>query len=134
MLLIARPPQRCASSKTSREAKGANFSGSVGPNSETSLVPEAAMRWPPPLSAATPAQVVEAMRTGPGRMPVFGPQQVTDDQATSIARYVQYLQHPNDRGGASLGHLGPVPEGLVAWVLGLGAAVFLCRWLGTRGA
>ena len=86
----------------------------------------------PPLTAATPTEVVEAMRTGPGRMPVFGPNQISDVDATSVARYVDYLQHPNDRGGAALGHLGPVPEGLVAWILGFGALLVIVRWLGTR--
>ena len=86
----------------------------------------------PPLTSATPTEVVEAMRTGPGRMPVFGPSQLDDQDATSVARYVDYLRHPDDRGGASLGHLGPVPEGLVAWLLGFGALLVVVRWLGTR--
>jgi len=86
----------------------------------------------PPLTSATPTEVVEAMRTGPGRMPVFGPNQLSDQDATSLARYVDYLRDPNDRGGAALGHLGPVPEGLVAWVLGFGGLVVIVRWLGTR--
>ena len=86
----------------------------------------------PPLDKATPTQVVEALRVGPGVMPVFGPDQLPDDQATDVAAYVEYLRQPDDRGGLSLFHLGPVPEGLVAWVIGLGGAFVLIRWLGTR--
>src|SRR5581483_5537991 len=86
----------------------------------------------PSLDQSTPTQVVEALRVGPGAMPVFGPDQLPDDQAANAAAYVEYLRKPDDRGGLSLFHLGPVPEGLVAWVIGLGAAFVLIRWLGTR--
>jgi len=82
----------------------------------------------PPLLQATPTDVVEAMRTGPGQMPVFGPDTFTDQQATDIAAYVTgELQHPDDRGGMNLGSTGPVPEGFVAWTVGfvvIGAALF----------
>ena len=82
----------------------------------------------PPLLEATPTEVVEAMRTGPGQMPVFGPDTFTDEQATDIAAYVTgNLQHPDNRGGLALGSTGPVPEGFVAWTVGfvvIGAAVF----------
>jgi ubiquinol-cytochrome c reductase cytochrome c subunit len=86
----------------------------------------------PPLVRSTPVQVIEAMRTGPGSMPVFSPSSVSDRDARDIARYVAYLRKPEDRGGANLWHLGPVPEGLVAWVFGIGGVILLCRWLGER--
>jgi ubiquinol-cytochrome c reductase cytochrome c subunit len=86
----------------------------------------------PPLDRATPVQVIEAMRTGPGSMPVFGRSAISDDEARDIARYVHYLRRPEDRGGANLWHLGPVPEGLVAWAIGIGGVILLCRWLGER--
>ena len=50
----------------------------------------------------------------------------------SIVRYVEYLRDPEDRGGLGLGHLGPIPEGFVAWVIGLGLIVIGIRWIGTR--
>ena len=86
----------------------------------------------PPLDHATPQDVVEAMRTGPGNMPVFDASTISDREATDVASYVAYLQDPDDRGGFSLWHLGPVPEGLVAWAVGIVATVLLCRWLGDR--
>ena len=52
-------------------------------------------------------------------MPVFDPR-LSDQQVSAIATYVQYLHHPDDRGGLGLGHLGPVPEGFVGWVVGMG--------------
>lgn len=86
----------------------------------------------PPLGRATPTETVEALRTGPGRMPPFDRSTLDDRAAIDIARYVQQLHHPDDRGGWSIGHLGPVPEGLVAWAFGLGSILVAVRWLGTR--
>lgn len=86
----------------------------------------------PALNQATPLEVVEAMRIGPGRMPKFDPATIDDHEASEVAAYVRYLHHPTDSGGLNLGHLGPVPEGLVAWLLGLGGLLVIARLLGQR--
>jgi len=86
----------------------------------------------PALVHSSERETVEAMRIGPGNMPAFAPTVLDDEDALGVARYVRYLAHPQDRGGLSLWHLGPVPEGLVAWVIGLGAVLVWCRILGTR--
>lgn len=88
--------------------------------------------YAPALNRATPTQIAEAIRIGPGSMPVFGPETLDDRQVLSIVRYVTYLHHPDDRGGLGLGHLGPIPEGFIAWVVGLGALLVAVRWIGTR--
>jgi len=88
--------------------------------------------YAPPLNRATPVQVAEAIRIGPGAMPVFSEQTLDDEQLASVVRYVEYLRRPNDRGGLGLGHLGPIPEGFVAWVVGLGAMLMAVRWIGTK--
>jgi ubiquinol-cytochrome c reductase cytochrome c subunit len=88
--------------------------------------------YAPPLKRATPVQVAEAIRIGPGPMPRFGRETFDDDQLASIVRYVGYLKRPEDRGGLGLGHLGPIPEGFIAWVVGLGLIVIGIRWIGTR--
>jgi quinol---cytochrome-c reductase cytochrome c subunit len=80
----------------------------------------------PSLHAATPTQIGEAMRTGPGQMPVFGPGTFSTQQVNSIARYVEYLHHPADPGGLSLGRIGPIPEGMVALLVGLPLLLFVC--------
>ena len=89
-------------------------------------------REAPRLDMSTPTQVVEAIRLGPGTMPVFGPAAIGDEELADVARYVQYLQHPDDRGGLPLWHLGPVPEGGMA-LLAIGVLVFGLRYVGTRG-
>jgi ubiquinol-cytochrome c reductase cytochrome c subunit len=87
---------------------------------------------PPPLQGATAVQIAEAVRIGPYVMPKFPASAVTDAQLDSIIRYVLWSKHPDDRGGASLGHVGPVPEGLVTWFVGAAALVVLCLVLGRR--
>jgi ubiquinol-cytochrome c reductase cytochrome c subunit len=88
--------------------------------------------YAPALNRATPTQVAEAVRIGPGAMPVFGPETLDDAQLAAVVRYVGYLHKPDDRGGLGLGHLGPIPEGFVAWIIGLGAMLGAVRWIGTK--
>jgi ubiquinol-cytochrome c reductase cytochrome c subunit len=88
-------------------------------------------REAPPLGPATPTQLAEAVRTGPGAMPTFGVTAVDDHQLNAIARYVQYLDDPQDRGGLPLWHLGPVAEGGVG-LAAIGVVVYLLRFVGSR--
>jgi ubiquinol-cytochrome c reductase cytochrome c subunit len=87
----------------------------------------------PELHQATPTQVAEAVRIGPYLMPSFDRNQISDADLNSIARYVdQAVQDPDDRGGWGIGHIGPVPEGLVAWVLATAALLIVARLVGER--
>jgi len=88
--------------------------------------------YAPSLDDATPLQVGAALRSGPGQMPAFGPDTLDSQQVDDIARYVEYLHDPNDRGGLPIGRIGPVPEGFVAWTLGIGALLAAVVWIGTR--
>lgn len=88
--------------------------------------------YAPSLYPATSTQVGEAIRTGPGNMPRFGPGNISNQQVADIAKYVQFLQHPNDAGGLGLGHVGPVAEGFVAILIGLGALMIAGYWIGGR--
>jgi ubiquinol-cytochrome c reductase cytochrome c subunit len=89
-------------------------------------------KYAPPLDQATPVQVVEAMRTGPENMPVFGSHQISDKDAISVAAYVRGVTHAKDPGGHGIGHYGPVPEGLVLWIVAIGGLLVACLWIGTR--
>lgn len=88
--------------------------------------------YAPSLRRATPRQIAEAMRIGPGNMPVFGPSALSDAQVADIVTYVRYLDHPNDRGGAGLGHTGPIAEGFVGLLFGLATLVGVAAWVGHR--
>lgn len=88
-------------------------------------------RVAPSLLSATPTEIAEAIRTGPGTMPVFGSDTLSDQQMAAIVRYVVEIQHPNNRGGADLGAIGPITEGLVAAALGLVVLVVITRAIGS---
>jgi quinol---cytochrome-c reductase cytochrome c subunit len=87
---------------------------------------------PPPLEDATPVQVAEAVRIGPYVMPKFSKHAISDRELDSIIRYVQYAKHPDDRGGWAIGHLGPIPEGLVTWFIAAVLLVLTCVAIGKR--
>ncbi len=86
----------------------------------------------PPLEEATATQVAEAIRIGPYVMPRFSPRQLSPHDVDSIVRYVQWAKHPDDRGGWAIGHLGPVPEGLITWFLAAATLVAVCIVIGRR--
>jgi ubiquinol-cytochrome c reductase cytochrome c subunit len=86
----------------------------------------------PALDDATPTQLGEAVRIGPYLMPKFSTQQVDPATLNAIARYVQSIRHPDDRGGWGIGNLGPVPEGMVTWFLAMGVLLAVARLIGER--
>jgi ubiquinol-cytochrome c reductase cytochrome c subunit len=80
----------------------------------------------------TPQQVAEAMRIGPANMPRFSGN-LSDAQVRDVVAYVtQKIQHPDNPGGAGLGGVGPVAEGFVALLLGVGGLALICFWIGER--
>jgi ubiquinol-cytochrome c reductase cytochrome c subunit len=86
----------------------------------------------PALDRATPTQIAQAIRIGPYLMPRFSRRQISPAEVDSIVRYVEYAKNPDDRGGWAIGHIGPVPEGLVTWFLAATALVAVCVLLGKR--
>jgi ubiquinol-cytochrome c reductase cytochrome c subunit len=86
----------------------------------------------PRLAPAEPLEVGAAVRAGPGEMPVFGPETISDNQLNDLVRYVDYLDDPDDPGGVPIGRTGPIPEGFVAWLVGMVTLLVLVGWIGTR--
>jgi ubiquinol-cytochrome c reductase cytochrome c subunit len=85
----------------------------------------------PDLKQSSPVDVAEALEVAPYLMPSFRGR-FSDEQIASIARYVEYTKDPDDRGGWGIGHIGPVPEGMVAWLLAGAALVLTVRLIGER--
>ena len=82
--------------------------------------------------AITPQQVAEAMRIGPANMPRFSGN-LSDAQVRDVVAYVtQHVQHPTSPGGAGLGGVGPVAEGFVALLIGVGGLALIWFWIGER--
>ena len=89
--------------------------------------------YAPSLHLATTTQVVEAIRSGPGNMPRFGSGNITNTEARDIAAYIHgVIQHPSNPGGFALGGIGPVGEGFVGLLLGVGILMLVCFWIGER--
>jgi hypothetical protein len=65
-------------------------------------------------------------------MPKFTRKAISDEQLDSIIRYVEYAKDPSHPGGWGLDFLGPVPEGMVTWLVAAAALVAACVALGNR--
>ena len=87
----------------------------------------------PNLHESTAEEVVAAIRFGPGTMPAYSEDQITEEQANAIASYIELvIQRPRDEGGIAIGHFGPWSEGFVAWFGGIGSLLFAAGWIGKR--
>jgi ubiquinol-cytochrome c reductase cytochrome c subunit len=86
-------------------------------------------KYAPPLTTATPTQIYEAMLTGPEAMPVFNNTTITPDQKRDIIDYVIATNDTPNPGGFSLGRVGPVTEGLVAFLGLLFFMVLAAMWI-----
>jgi ubiquinol-cytochrome c reductase cytochrome c subunit len=84
----------------------------------------------PSLKEASATQIAEAVRVGPYVMPRFSERQISQHELDSLVRYVLYARDPDDKGGWALEHLGPVPEGIVAWLLAGGVLLVVARLIG----
>lgn len=89
-------------------------------------------RFAPSLHRASPQQVYEAMITGPGQMPIFADSIATPEQKRELIAYLGSMQSTPHYAGANLGSLGPISEGLIAWVVGIGAAVGFAVWIASH--
>ncbi len=73
-------------------------------------------KYAPPLTKSTPRQIFEAMLTGPEAMPVFNNTTITPQEKRDIIAYITRTRTEPNPGGFSLGRVGPVTEGIVAFV------------------
>ena len=89
-------------------------------------------KYAPTIMGVEAKYIYEAMITGPQAMPVFGEKAITPEEKLSIIKWIKYTESEKAVGGASLGKVGPVTEGLVAWVLGIGLLIGIAVWLTTK--
>jgi ubiquinol-cytochrome c reductase cytochrome c subunit len=86
----------------------------------------------PSLKDANDLEIYTAMLSGPSNMPVFGDNQLTPEEKRSIINYVQTISSQADPGGAGIGRIGPVGEGVVIWVVGVAVLMFGIFWMGSK--
>ncbi|HWV27676.1 MAG TPA: cytochrome C, partial [Aeromicrobium sp.] len=79
-----------------------------------------------------PIHIAEAMITGPQQMPGFSDEAMTPEEKRNV---IAYIKSTNSQPGAGLGggSLGPVVDGVFAWVIGMGALVLAAVWIGAHG-
>jgi ubiquinol-cytochrome c reductase cytochrome c subunit len=83
----------------------------------------------PPLTESTPTQIYTAMLTGPEAMPVFSDGALSPQAKRDIIAYITETRVEPNPGGFSLGRTGPVTEGLVIFLGGLGFLVLISMWI-----
>ncbi|TCI99727.1 cytochrome c [Aeromicrobium sp. IC_218] len=91
-------------------------------------------RYAPSLEGVTAAHIYEAMVTGPQQMPVFSDDVLTPEDKRNIIAYVKTVQDQPNYGGLGGGGLGPVVDGLIVWVIGIGGLIVFAIWIGAHGA
>jgi ubiquinol-cytochrome c reductase cytochrome c subunit len=89
-------------------------------------------KYAPTLMGVEPKHIYEAMVTGPQSMPVFSDKTITPEEKLSIIKWIKSAEAEPNLGGATMGRIGPVSEGLLAWVLGLGLLIGIAVWLTMR--
>ena len=103
-----------------------NFAGSGG------ALPHG--RYAPSLKGVSNKHIFEAMLTGPQQMPVFSNDVLTPEDKRKIIAYLKKNEETPAYGGFTLGSIGPVSEGLFAWVLGIGGLVGVATWIAANGS
>jgi len=84
------------------------------------------------LMGVEPKHIYEALVTGPQSMPVFSDKTLTPEEKLSVIKWIKAAEAEPNLGGATMGRVGPVTEGLLVWVLGLGILIAVAVWLTTR--
>jgi ubiquinol-cytochrome c reductase cytochrome c subunit len=89
-------------------------------------------RFAPTLDGVPEKHMYEAMLTGPQQMPVFSEEVLSPEDKRQIIAFLKKNEKTPAYGGFTLGSLGPVSEGLIAWVVGIGGLVGAAVWIGTN--
>ena len=83
----------------------------------------------PKLLDTSPKHIYEAMLTGPQSMDSFSNGNLSPEMKRDVIAYIESMKKQPGYGGFGLGSLGPVSEGLFAWVVGLGGLVGFAVWI-----
>ena len=87
----------------------------------------------PALDESDATDIYTAMLTGPQSMPVFNDATITPEEKRDIIAFLAEQQQGSP-GGADLGAVGPVSEGVWVWVVGMGLLLGAAVWIGAKSA
>ena len=90
--------------------------------------------YAPKIRGVEPKYIFEAMLTGPQAMDNFSNGNLSVDEKRDIIAYLQSLEDNPDYGGFGMGGLGPVSEGMFAWIVGIGSLVGVATWIAAHTA
>jgi ubiquinol-cytochrome c reductase cytochrome c subunit len=90
--------------------------------------------YAPDLSNTSARHIYEAMLTGPGQMDNFSNGNLSPEEKRDVIAYLYSLREQPEYGGFDLGGMGPVSEGLFAWLVGIGALVGFATWIAAHTA
>jgi ubiquinol-cytochrome c reductase cytochrome c subunit len=90
--------------------------------------------YAPRIRGVDPKYIYEAMLTGPQAMDTFSNGNLSPEEKRDVIAYLQSIQATPGYGGFGLGGLGPVSEGMFAWLVGLGSLVGIAVWIAARTA
>jgi ubiquinol-cytochrome c reductase cytochrome c subunit len=85
--------------------------------------------YAPKIRGVEPKYIYEAMLTGPQAMDNFSNGNLSPEEKRDVIAYLGSLEESPGYGGFGLGGLGPVSEGLFAWLVGLGSLVGFAVWI-----
>jgi ubiquinol-cytochrome c reductase cytochrome c subunit len=91
-------------------------------------------KYAPALTGTSGRHIYQAMVTGPQSMPVFNDTNIDPEGKRDIIAFLDTIGDQENPGGMALGSLGPVPEGMFAWIFGLGILIGCAVWLGSKSA
>ncbi|PWD52325.1 cystathionine beta-lyase [Serinibacter arcticus] len=92
-------------------------------------------KYAPSLFNSSPQEIYEAMLTGPQSMPVFNDANITPEAKRDVIAYLMEQRVDNSSpGGANLGSIGPVSEGMWVWIIGMGALIGAAVWIGAKSS
>lgn len=90
-------------------------------------------KYAPTLDPATETVIYTAMLSGPQNMPKFSDRQLAPKEKEDIIAYIKSVSGTNNNpGGNALGGIGPVSEGLIAFIVGLAGLIGFALWLGAK--
>ncbi|WP_082612055.1 c-type cytochrome [Nocardioides sp. Root79] len=98
-----------------------NFEGSGGAMPRGGFAPK--------IRGVDSKHIYEAMLTGPQSMDTFSDGNIPPEDKKAVIAYLETLDKAPSYSGLTLGGLGPVSEGIIAWLFGIGVLVGFAVWI-----
>jgi ubiquinol-cytochrome c reductase cytochrome c subunit len=86
----------------------------------------------PKIRGVDSKYIYEAMLTGPQSMDTFSNGNLPPDAKRDVIAYLNDLDEQPEYGGWGSGGLGPVVEGMWAWLIGIGLCVGFAVWIASH--